>query len=70
VRAVLPSDANFLAVLFDDAQAVYRAALAAGIVLRVPTAGVGLDGYLRLSIGTPSENDAVLALLRSRKEAA
>lgn len=70
VRAVLPSDANFLAVAFDDAQAVYRAALAAGIVLRVPTAGVGLDGYLRLSIGTPSENDAVLALLRSRKEAA
>lgn len=70
VRAVLPSDANFLAVAFDDAQAVYRAALAAGIVLRVPTAGVGLDGYLRISIGTPSENDAVLALLRTRKEAA
>lgn len=70
VRAVLPSDANFLAVAFDDAQAVYRAALAAGIVLRVPTAGVGLDGYLRISIGTPSENDAVLALLRTRKEVA
>ncbi len=70
VRRVLPSDANFLAVEFDDPQAVYRAALAAGIVLRLPAAGVGLDSHLRLSIGTPSENDAVLALLRSRQEAA
>jgi histidinol-phosphate aminotransferase len=70
VRAVLPSDANFLAVAFDDAHAVYRAALAAGIVLRVPSAGIGLDGFLRISVGTPSENDAVLALLRARKEAA
>jgi histidinol-phosphate aminotransferase len=70
VRRVLPSEANFLAVQFDDAQAVYRAALAAGIVLRVPSAGVGLDGWLRLSIGTPAENDALIALLRARKEAA
>lgn len=68
VRRVLPSDANFLAVEFDDPQAVYQAALAAGIVLRVPAAGVGLDRHLRLSIGTPSENDAVLALLRNRRE--
>lgn len=70
VRGVLPSDANFLAVEFDDPQAVYRAALAAGIVLRVPAAGVGLDRFLRLSIGTPRENDALLALLRDRQEAA
>jgi histidinol-phosphate aminotransferase len=70
VQRVLPSDANFLAVAFADAAAVYRAALEAGIVLRVPTAGVGLDGYLRLSIGTPAENDALLALLRRRKEVA
>ncbi|MCK7595401.1 histidinol-phosphate transaminase [Pseudomarimonas salicorniae] len=70
VRRVLDSEANFLAVEFDDAAPVYRAALAAGIVLRAPNPGNGLDRFLRVSIGTPAENDALLTLLQSWREAA
>lgn len=70
VLEVLPSDANFLTVRLADAPAIHAAALAAGIVLRVPAQGSGLDGCLRISIGTPTENDAVLELLRGRRQAA
>jgi histidinol-phosphate aminotransferase len=70
VRAVLPSQANFLCVRFADPARVYRAALAAGIVLRDVSRYPGLGDALRLSIGTPEENARVLSLLRSLKEAA
>lgn len=65
VRKVYPSDANFLLVRFADAAAVYRRTIAAGIVLRDPSRQPGLEGCLRISIGTPDENDRLLALLAS-----
>jgi histidinol-phosphate aminotransferase len=67
VREVLPSAANFLTVRFDDAASIYRAALAEGIVLRDVGRYPGLDNCLRIGIGAPEENDAVLDLLRSRR---
>ncbi|GMA40016.1 histidinol-phosphate transaminase [Mobilicoccus caccae] len=56
----VPSDANF--VLFgggDDAPALWRALLDEGVLVR----DVGLDGYLRVTAGTPAEVDAFLAAL-------
>jgi histidinol-phosphate aminotransferase len=64
VREVLPSQANFLAVRFDDACAMYQRLLAAGIVVRDVRRYPGLHDALRITIGTPAENESVLAVLR------
>jgi histidinol-phosphate aminotransferase len=63
VRRVYPSDANFLLVRFDDAQAAFDALLAAGVVVRDMRAMRGLDDALRITIGAAEENAAVLAAL-------
>ena len=63
VAAVLPSQANFLAVRFDDAGAVYQRLLAAGIVVRDIRHYPKLGDALRITIGTPGENDQMLAVL-------
>lgn len=69
VRAVLSSQANFLAIRFADAAAVYRDLLAAGIVVRDIRRYPGLADALRISIGTPEQNDTLLAALAARREA-
>lgn len=68
VRAVLPSQANFLAVRFDHAGAIYRRLLVAGVVVRDIRRFPSLDDALRITIGTPAENDQMLAVLKSLAE--
>lgn len=63
VRRVYPSEANFLLARFTDAQVAFTALLAAGVVVRQMRAYPGLEDALRISLGTPEENDAVLAVL-------
>jgi histidinol-phosphate aminotransferase len=63
VREVLPSQANFLALRFDDAGAAYRRLFEAGIVVRDVRRYPGLGDALRITIGTPQENDQLLAVL-------
>lgn len=63
VRTVYPSDANFLLLRFADADAALARLLAAGVVVRDMRAMAGLGDALRLTIGTPAENDALLAAL-------
>ena len=70
VRRVYPSAANFLLVRFDDTEAVYRRLLAAGVVVRDMRATPGLGDALRITIGSPAENDAVLAALQTQATAA
>lgn len=65
VRRVYPSAGNYLLARFDDAERVYRALLAAGIVVRDMRATAGLEDALRVTIGTPQENDAMLAALNA-----
>ncbi len=58
---VVPSDANF--VLFgglSDSAAVWQAVLDHGVLIR----DVGLPGWLRVTAGTPAENDAFLDAVR------
>jgi len=66
VREVLPSQANFLAVRFDDASAVYQRLLAAGIVVRDIQRYPQLGDALRITVGLPEENDRVLDVLQNR----
>ncbi len=70
VREILPSEANFLCVRWRDASTVYATLLRAGVVVRDVTRYRGLDGCLRITIGTPEENRLLLAALSRREEAA
>jgi histidinol-phosphate aminotransferase len=63
VRAILPSQANFLCVRFDNATATYAALHARGVVLRDVSHYRSLAQCLRVSVGTPPENDALIAAL-------
>lgn len=65
VQAVLPSQANFLAVRFHDAGAAHDALLAAGVVVRDVRRYLNLGNVLRITLGAPTENDRVLEVLRS-----
>ncbi len=63
---VFPSQANFLLLRFHEVapEAVFtRLVEEAGILVRDVSRGAGLAGCLRVSIGTPADNDAVLAAL-------
>lgn len=61
VRRVWPSSGNFLLARFDDAAAAFARALAAGILVRDVSGQAGLEQCLRITIGAPDENDALLA---------
>lgn len=70
VRRVYPSHGNFLLVRFADADAAFRALLDAGVVVRDQRSARQLGDALRITIGTPDENDRVLAALRVLEAAA
>jgi histidinol-phosphate aminotransferase len=55
------SAANYLLVRTPDAKAAYEKLLAAGILVRRQDHYAGLEGCIRVSVGTPEENDAFLA---------
>ncbi|MDR2011634.1 MAG: histidinol-phosphate transaminase [Rhodanobacter sp.] len=63
VLTVYPSVTNFLCARFVDAEKIYGQLLARGIVVRDVSHYMKLAGCLRITIGTPAENDAVLAAL-------
>lgn len=58
---VFPSVTNFLLLRLPDAAARYRQLLEAGVLVRRQDHLPGLRGCLRVSIGAPEENDALLA---------
>jgi histidinol-phosphate aminotransferase len=64
VRRVYPSQGNFLLVRCEDAETSFRALLGAGVVVRDQRTAPQLADALRISIGTPEENDRVIAALR------
>lgn len=70
VRRVYPGAGNFLLARFDDAETAYRRLLAAGVVVRDMRAAPQLADALRISIGTPEENAAVIAALQALENAA
>ncbi len=65
VRKVWPSEANFLLVEFQDAPAALQRSHASGLLLRDLRAAPGLSHALRISIGTPEQNDRLLSSLMS-----
>jgi histidinol-phosphate aminotransferase len=61
--ACIPSSGNFLMVQVGDAQAVHARLLAAGIEVSL-LGPYGLPQWLRVSVGLPEQNQALLAALR------
>jgi len=70
VRRVYASDANFLLVRFTDAGAAFQRLLAAGVVVRDQRGAAQLHDALRITLGTPEQNDRVLAALSMQEIAA
>ena len=67
VRKVWPSDANFLLVEVDDARGLYDELLDAQVIVRDRSKVLGCEGCLRISVGTPQENDKVIAVIGGLK---
>ena len=70
VRRVYRSEGNYLLVRFADADAAFARLLAAGVVVRDQRAAPQLGDALRISIGTPEQNQRVLAALDAKDAAA
>ena len=70
VLRVYPSQGNYLLVRFSDPESAFTRLLAAGVVVRDMRASPQLADALRISIGTPEENDLLLSALRPARAAA
>ena len=67
VTRVYPSDGNYLLVRLADAGTAFERLLAAGVVVRDQRAAPQLHDALRITVGTPEENDRVLAALGAKE---
>jgi histidinol-phosphate aminotransferase len=64
VERVFPTDANFVLIRVADPNAVYDYLVSRGVIVRNRTRLRGCEGCLRITIGTPAENERVVNLLR------
>jgi histidinol-phosphate aminotransferase len=65
VKKVYPTDANFILVKVDDADALYNYLAANEIVVRNRTKEILCDNCLRITIGTPEENKNLISTLKN-----
>ena len=65
VKRVYPSAANFLLVQVDGARALYDALIAEQVIVRDRSKVRGCTECLRITIGTPGENDKMLAVIKT-----
>ena len=65
VRRIYPTDANFLLVDVGDADGVYLKLVEEGIIVRNRNRVTLCRGCLRITVGTPEEDDKLLAALRN-----
>ncbi|HEU5292832.1 MAG TPA: histidinol-phosphate transaminase [Cyclobacteriaceae bacterium] len=65
VLNVFPSDTNFLLVKVVNAKTVYQALLKKGIVVRDRSSVKGCVDCLRITVGTPAENELLINALKT-----
>ena len=65
VRRIYPTDANFLLVDVGDADGVYHKLVEEGIIVRNRNRVTLCRGCLRITVGTPEEDDKLLEALRN-----
>lgn len=64
VKTVHPSDSNFILTVVDNAYSVYKTMADAGVVIRYRGDQLHCESTVRITIGTPDENERMLAMLR------
>jgi histidinol-phosphate aminotransferase len=64
IRQIYPSDANFILVRVDDANAVYHFLVDQKIIVRNRNSVALCLGCLRITVGLPEENELLLAALK------
>jgi histidinol-phosphate aminotransferase len=64
VKRLWPSDTNFILIEFEDPDRALKLSRAANLLIREVRAQVGLPRTVRISIGTPDQNNRLLESLR------
>ena len=64
VQHIYPTDANFVLVKMDDANGVYNYLVEKGIIVRNRNTVSLCLGCIRITVGTPEENEILLAELK------
>lgn len=67
VKQIYPSDANFILVRMDDANATYNYLVEKGIIVRNRHTITLCEGCLRITIGSPEQNNVLLKALQTRQ---
>lgn len=67
VKHVYPSDANFILVQVTDAKSIYEELIGQQIIVRDRSRVKGCENCLRVTIGTPAENNKLLNILSTIK---
>ena len=65
IEKIFPSEANFILIRTADPQALYDYLVARGVIVRNRNSVAMCQGCLRLTIGTPAENDILTEALRA-----
>ena len=63
VEKVFPSDSNFLLVKFTDAKGTYKYLADNKIIVRDRSSQPLCEGFLRITVGTPADNDLLISVL-------
>jgi len=64
VKTIYPSDANFLLIKVDEAKKIYRFLANQEIIVRDRSSVALCDGCLRITVGSPEENQLLLEALK------
>jgi len=67
VLDIYPSDANFILVKTTDAKGIYNYLVSHGIIVRDRSKVTLCEGALRITIGTPQENETLIETLKTFK---
>ncbi len=65
VETIYPTDANFILVKVTDAPAIYQYLVKKGVIIRNRNAVSLCGNCLRITVGTPSENDILIHVLKN-----
>ncbi|MVM41956.1 histidinol-phosphate transaminase [Spirosoma sp. HMF3257] len=69
VQVIHPSDANFLLVQFNDAKGIFEHLIEQQVIVRDRSKVKLCGGCLRISVGTRSENERLIAVLQTMNSA-
>ncbi len=64
VSNVFPSDANFVLVRVTDAPLLHQKLAGRGVIIRDRSSEPGLANCVRISVGTPEQNDTLLTTMK------